>query len=95
MKVLARPRAERGTVVLVVNANERIDDTTRGSLAAERDAGVHGEPIEIAGEPGRLNVTADGAYLGVAAAGECAMVMLVADEEQVLRGAASAMGSQR
>ena len=91
-RVLARRGATRGTAVLVINAREAGDDTLRGIMAAERDAGRPGEPIEISGEPGRLNRSADGGYVAFAAAGECALVMLLADEERTLRGAASEMG---
>ena len=45
--------------------------------------------------PARLNVAAGGAYLAVAPAGECSLVMLVADDELALRKAASAMGPGR
>ena len=91
-RVLARRGATRGTAVLVINTREAGEDTLRGIMAAERDAGRPGEPIEISGEPGRLNRSADGAYVAFAAAGECALVMLLADEERTLRSAASEMG---
>jgi hypothetical protein len=94
-KVMARPGAAFGTVVLVVNSHERGDASGGGIVAAERDAGRQGEPIDIAGRPGRLNVAADGAHVAVAPAGDCALAMLVADEERMLRRAASAMGAGR
>ena len=92
-KVLARPRAANGTAVVVINSHERGgDDFMRGFLAAERDAGKQGEPIQVAGEEGRLHRAADGAYIAIAPAGECALVLLVATQEQLVRRTASVIG---
>jgi hypothetical protein len=93
-KILLRRGAVNGTAVLVINSTDRHEDTMRGFLAAERDAGTRGETIEVAGERGRLLVAADGGYAAVAPAGECAMVMLFADTERLMRTAVSVMDAR-
>ncbi len=50
-----------------------------------RDAGVR--PIDVAGEEGVLSKAPDGAFTVIARAGSCALVVLVADTERLVRQA--------
>ena len=91
-RVLARRRALNGTAVMVFNANERIpppEELLRQQEEAEEKAGTPAEPISVGSASGRLHQAPDGAYLAVAPAGTCAMVLLVSDREDLIRDAAS------
>jgi hypothetical protein len=93
-RVLARRGASYGTVVLVVNANERApssEQVIRTQTANEEKLGTAGEPIAIGGADGRLSSAVDGSYLAMAPAGECAIVMLFDTREARLRDAAALM----
>jgi hypothetical protein len=90
-RVLVRRGAAMGTAVLVFNAKERIpppDELLRQQEDAEQDAGLPAEPIAVGSTDGRLHQAADGGYLAVAPAGECAMMLLVADREKWVRDTA-------
>jgi hypothetical protein len=91
-RVLVRRGAGMGTAVLVFNAKERIpppDELLRQQEAAEERAGLPAEPIAVGSTDGRLHQAPDGGYLAVAPAGECAMLMLVADREKWVRDTAT------
>jgi hypothetical protein len=84
--VLARDGASSGTLVLVINSTEKsggTDDVVAGMVAS----GAGGEPITLRGEQTKLVRTVDGAYLTAASAGECAVVLLIADSESEARKA--------
>jgi len=90
-RVLARRGAASGTVVLVVNADERApssEDLIRSQTANEEKLGVSGESILVGGVDGRLSRAADGSYLAMAPAGGCAIVMLFDQRKERLREAA-------
>jgi len=91
-RVLARRGAAYGTVVLVVNANERAPSSEhliRSQTANEEKLGVSGETITIGGVDGRLSEAVDGSYIAMAPAGECAIVMLFDQREERVRDAAA------
>jgi hypothetical protein len=90
-RVLVRRGAAMGTAVMVFNAKERIpppDELLRQQEEAEEKAGLPAEPIAVGSTDGRLHQAVDGGYLAVAPAGECAMMMLVADREKWVRDTA-------
>ena len=87
LKVLARDGAASGTLVLVINSTEKTggtDDIVAGMI----DSGRDGEPITLRGQETKLVRTIDGAYVTAAVAGDCAMVLLIADSEKQARNAA-------
>lgn len=90
-RVLARRRALNGTAVIVFNANERIpppDELLRQQEAAEARADVPADTMSVGSADGRLYQAPDGGWVAVAPAGECALVMLVSDREELIRDAA-------
>jgi hypothetical protein len=91
-RVLARRGTVMGTAVMVFNAKERIpppDELLRQQEEAEEKAGFPAEPIAVGSADGRLHQAPDGGYLAVAPAGECAMMLLVADREKFVRDTAA------
>jgi hypothetical protein len=93
-KVLVRRNKVNGTAVVVLNADAKTpdnDDFVESAIAAEEAAGTEGEPIVIGGKQGRLRQGPDGAYIAVAPAGTCSMVVLAADKEKVIRRGAAAI----
>jgi hypothetical protein len=91
-RVLAPRRAVMGTAVMVFNANERIpppEELLRQQEEAEAKAGLPAEAIDVGGEAGRLHQGPDGAWVAVAPAGTCAMVLLASDREKLIRDAAT------
>jgi len=96
-QVLVRRDEMNGTAVLIINAHEETeaqDKFLEGAMAAERETGSKGEPIRIAGKDGRMQRAPDGAYIGMAPAGTCSVVVLAADTEKILRDGAAALPSQ-
>ena len=94
-KVLARDGASNGTLLLVVNSSEKTggnDDIVSGMLKSANARGYKTEPITVRGQETRLSETADDSYVTVAAAGECAAVMVLATSEKELRGAVKQIG---
>ena len=93
-RVLVRRGELNGVAVFVINANEKTGTTEtflRSSRRAEERAGVPGEDITIGAEPGRLRKAVDGGVIATALAGPCAITMLVADTESLVRDAAPLM----
>ena len=91
-RVLARRRAPNGTAVIVFNAKEKIpppDELLDQQEAAEQRADVTADTMSVGGADGRLYQSPDGAWVAVAPAGACAMVMLVSDREELIRDAAT------
>jgi hypothetical protein len=90
-RVLAPRRALNGTAVIVFNAKEKIpppDELLNQQEAAEERADVEADTMSVGGAEGRLYQSPDGAWVAVAPAGACAMVMLVSDREERIRDAA-------
>lgn len=84
-----------GVAVLVLNTDQgRSEDALAGALEAERADGVAGEPVTIDGREGRLQQATDGSFIGIAPAGECAMVMLIGLKKPLVREAAAVIGSR-
>lgn len=95
-RVLVRRQAQNGAAVIVINANERrVDEVVEGAKDAPVGRDLRRGPIEVAGEEGWMQEAVDGAFIAVAPAGDCAMLMLVADNEPRLRDAAAKVGSRR
>jgi hypothetical protein len=93
-KVLVRRDRLNGVAVFVINANEKTgsrENFLRSSKRAEERTGVPGEDIKIGTEPGRLRTGLDGGVIATALAGPCAITMLVADRESLVRDAAPLM----
>jgi hypothetical protein len=91
-RVLAPRRAVMGTAVMVFNANERIpppEELLRQQEEAEAKAELPAEAISVGGAAGRLHQGTDGAWVAVAPAGTCAMVLLASDRENLIRDAAT------
>jgi hypothetical protein len=96
-RVIARRNAVNGTAVIIVNVNEQTESSEeflRGVKAAEEDNDARGEDIRVGDHDGRLQRAPDGAYLAIAPAGTCALVMLVADDEALVRDAAAKLQPQ-
>jgi hypothetical protein len=85
-KVLARNGAASGTLVLVINSTEKTGGTD-DIVAGMTDSGRGGEPITLRGQETKLVRMIDGAYFTAAVAGECAVVLLIADTEKQTRDA--------
>jgi hypothetical protein len=92
-KVLVRKGELDGAAVIVINSDDktisREADLARGFETGAEKRGVTAEKIAIGGHEGRMVPTTDGAYLAMAPAGLCAVVVLVADTEPLLRQTAS------
>jgi hypothetical protein len=96
-RVIARGNAANGTAVIVVNVNEQTrdpEDFLQGVRAAEQDNDTRGEDIRIGDLDGRVVRARDGASVAIAPAGACALVMLIADTEALLRDAAGVLRPQ-
>jgi hypothetical protein len=90
-RVLVKRDAVNGTAVIVVNASEQTGDSKNliaGAQAAEKNTGVDGELMKIAGKDGYIVQAVDGGYIAMAPAGACSIVVLVADTEELVRSAA-------
>lgn len=85
-QVLVRDGADSGTLVLVINHAERTSGTDE-LVAGMTDSGRGGEPITVRGQKTKLVQMIDGAYFTAAVAGECAVVLLIADAERDIRAA--------
>lgn len=93
-RVLVRSGAENGAVVIVINSTERtggLDEIVGGAEEAARERGTEVQRVDIGGHRAPLIRAADGGYLASAPAGPCAVTMLVADTEALLRDAAAAL----
>jgi hypothetical protein len=93
-KVLVRRGKLNGAAVIVINTNEKTGTSETfldSAKRAEERTGMPGEDIQIGDEPGRLRQAADGGYVATALAGPCAVAMLVADTEPLVRDAAAVM----
>jgi hypothetical protein len=85
-KVLVRDGAASGALVLVINHTEKTGGTEE-IVAGMTDSGRPGEPITLRGQETKLMRMIDGAYATAAVAGECAVVLLIADSEKEARNA--------
>jgi hypothetical protein len=63
----------------------------KGIEAGARDRGQKTEPVRIAGREGRIVRAVDGAYIAMAPARKCAIVMLVGDTRPLVTDAARAI----
>lgn len=92
-KVLVRKGRRNGAAVIVINSDDKTisrgEDLARGFEKGAEQRGVSAEKIVIGGREGRMVPTADGGYIAMASAGQCAVVLLVGDEAPLLRDAAS------
>jgi hypothetical protein len=90
-KVLLPEGKLNGTAVVVLNAKAQTggsDELVAGIERGARERGQSAEPIQIAGREGRLVQALDGAYIAMAPARKCAIVMLVADKRPLVTNAA-------
>jgi hypothetical protein len=95
-RVLVRSNAQNGAAVIVVNAHERrVDEVVAGAKDAPVGRDLARGPIEIAGEEGWMQEAVDGAFIAMAPAGDCALLLLVSDTEARLRDAAARLPSRR
>jgi hypothetical protein len=95
-RVLVRSDAQNGAAVIVVNAHERrVDEVVAGAKDAPAGQDLRRGPIEIAGEEGWMQQAVDGAFIAMAPAGDCALLLLVSDTEARLRDAAAQLPSRR
>jgi hypothetical protein len=93
-RIVVRRGAESGVAVIVMNSSEDVGPASEilgGAEEAERDAGRDAgvQPIDVAGEEGVFAEAPDGAFIAVARAGSCAVVVLTADSAPILREVAS------
>jgi hypothetical protein len=91
---VVRRGAQSGVAVIVINSSEDVGPASEilaGAEEAEREAGRDAsvQPIDVAGEKGAFAKAPDGAFIAVARAGSCALVVLTADSAPVLREVAS------
>jgi len=95
-RVLAHEGKVWGAAVVVINAHDQTggDDLVAGVERAASDRDVNAEEISIAGREGRLVQAIDGAYIAMAPARECAVVMLVANKKELVTEAASVIPSE-
>jgi hypothetical protein len=91
-RVLVRRKQVNGTAVIVINSDDKTtgrNDLIRGAEAGAKQAGQEAKPVTIAGQEGRILQTSDGAYIAMAPTDRCAVVLLLADREQLIRDAAN------
>ena len=76
--------------MIVINSSEDVgpggeilEGAREGQSDTGRDAGV--QPIDVAGEEGAFFTAPDGAFVAIARAGPCALVVLTADSDRALR----------
>src|SRR3954447_5310329 len=85
-RVLVRPHKANGTAVMVINSDDDTSDGSeliRGAEDGAKQAGQKAEPVTIAGKEGRMLQTSDGAYIAMAPTGQCAVVLLLADQAEL------------
>jgi hypothetical protein len=90
--VLVRHKKVNGAAVMVLNSSDKTsgsDDLIRGAEKGAEQAGQTAVPIDIAGQEGRMVQTPDGAYIAMAPTARCAVVLLLADTDALVRDAAS------
>jgi hypothetical protein len=89
-RVLLPHEKINGTAVIVLNSDEKTEgsDLLRGAEEGAKQSGQEAKPLTIAGKEGRMVQASDGAYIAMAPTGRCAVVLLIADREQLVRDAA-------
>jgi hypothetical protein len=95
-RVLVRHKEVNGTAVLVINSDDKTggSELIRGAEKGAEEAGQTAEKLTIAGKEGRMVQSSDGAYIAMAPTGRCAVVMLIADRAELVRGTAGAIPAQ-
>jgi hypothetical protein len=95
-RVLLHHNEVNGTAVMVINSDDKTGgtDLIQGAEAGAKEAGQTAEKVTIAGQEGRMVQTSDGAYIAMAPTGRCAVVMLIADRAELVRGTAEAIPAQ-
>jgi hypothetical protein len=91
-RVLVRRKRLNGTAVLVINSDDRTtgnDELIKGAERGAEQTGQTAEPLDIAGQEGRMVRAPDGAYIAMAPAARCAIVILIADTAPRVRDAAA------
>jgi hypothetical protein len=91
-RVLVRRKRLDGTAVMVINSDDKTTGNSELIKGAERGAeetGQTAERLDIAGQEGRMVRAPDGAYLAMAPAARCAVVILIADTAPRVRDAAA------
>ena len=92
-KVLVRRKQVDGTAVIVLDTTGGASDTEEFMRGVEEgvEKSTEGEPLEIAGQSGRLVQAPDGAYIGMAALGDCGVLILASVREGMLRHTATTL----
>jgi hypothetical protein len=91
-RVLVRRKRLNGTAVIVLNSDDRTtgnDELIKGAERGAEQAGQTAERLDIAGQEGRMVRAPDGAYIAMAPAARCAVVVLIADTAPRVRDAAA------
>jgi hypothetical protein len=95
-RVLVPAREQNGAAVIVVNAHERgVEEVVDGAKASAAPDDLKRGPIELAGREGWMQEAVDGAFIALAPAGDCALLVLVSDTEARLRDAAAKLPARR
>jgi hypothetical protein len=90
-RVLVRHKKLNGAAVIILNSNDKTtgsDDLVRGAEEGAKQTGQAAQPLTIAGQEGRMVKAPDGAFIAMAPTGRCAVVLLIADTERLVRDAA-------
>jgi hypothetical protein len=92
-KVVVRRKEVDGTAVIVLDTTGGAgdsDDFMRG-IQEGLEKSTQGEPLEIAGQSGRMVKAIDDSYIGMAALGQCGVLVLASAREGLLRHTATTL----
>jgi hypothetical protein len=92
-KVVVRRKAVDGTAVIVLDTTGGAGDTEAFMDGVQEglEKNTQGEPLEIAGQSGRIVEALDGSYVGMAALGNCGVLVLASSREGLLRQTATTL----
>jgi hypothetical protein len=96
-RVLVRRKKANGAAVMILNSDDKTtgsNDLIRGAEEGAEQSGQTAEPLTIAGQEGRVVQATDGAFIAMAPTGRCAVVLLIADTERLVRDAAGVIPAQ-
>jgi hypothetical protein len=92
-RVLVRRKRVDGTAVIVLDTTGGAGDSEEFMRGVQEgmEKSKEGEPLEIAGQSGRIIEAVDGSYVGMAALGRCGVLVLASAREGLLRHAATSI----
>jgi len=92
-KVVVRRKAVDGTAVIILDTTGGAGDSEEFMRGVQEgmEESTQGEPLEIAGQSGRMVKALDGSYIGMAALGRCGVLVLASSREGLLRQTATTL----